>query len=348
MKSVNETTSRPFEFIIHTICWGMFFGFSLFFTQRDNGTIDWNASLHHSLVPASFFVIFYINYFLYIPRILFRNHLKQFLLLNLLTILVFAVLLRAWHGIYMPPPPQQFRPTPPVFIFYLRDIASLVFTVGLSVAIRMSIRWSEAEAARREAVKSRMEAELKSLRNQLNPHFLLNTLNNIYALIAFDTDKAQQAVQELSRLLRYVLYDNQEKYVPLCKEVGFICNYIELMRIRVTEDVDIETHFDIKPDSQTPIAPLIFISLIENAFKHGISPTNHSFIHISLTEKDGQVNCVIRNSNYPKNENDKSGSGIGLEQVQKRLELLYPGRYKWECNLSEDQKEYYSSITITT
>lgn len=212
----------------------------------------------------------------------------------------------------------------------------------------MSIRWSEAEAARREAVKSRMEAELKSLRNQLNPHFLLNTLNNIYALIAFDTDKAQQAVQELSRLLRYVLYDNQEKYVPLCKEVGFICNYIELMRIRVTEDVDIETHFDIKPDSQTPIAPLIFISLIENAFKHGISPTNHSFIHISLTEKDGQVNCVIRNSNYPKNENDKSGSGIGLEQVQKRLELLYPGRYKWKCNLSEDQKEYYSSITITT
>ena len=315
MKSVNETTSRPFEFIIHTICWGMFFGFSLFFTQRDNGTIDWNAFLHHSLVPASFFVIFYINYFLYIPRILFRNHLKQFLLLNLLTILVFAV---------------------------------LVFTVGLSVAIRMSLRWSEAEAARREAVKSRMEAELKSLRNQLNPHFLLNTLNNIYALIAFDTDKAQQAVQELSRLLRYVLYDNQEKYVPLCKEVGFICNYIELMRIRVTEDVDIETHFDIKPDSQTPIAPLIFISLIENAFKHGISPTNHSFIHISLTEKDGQVNCVIRNSNYPKNENDKSGSGIGLEQVQKRLELLYPGRYKWECNHSEDQKEYYSSITITT
>ena len=131
----------------------------------------------------------------------------------------------------------------------------------------MSIRWSEAEAARREAVKSRMEAELKSLRNQLNPHFLLNTLNNIYALIAFDTDKAQQAVQELSRLLRYVLYDNQEKYVPLCKEVGFICNYIELMRIRVTEDVDIETHFDIKPDSQTPIAPLIFISLIEKCIQ---------------------------------------------------------------------------------
>lgn len=347
MKPNSETTRRPFEFIIHAICWGMFFGFSLFFTQRDNGTIDWSAFFHHSLVPASFFIIFYINYFFYIPRILFRDHLKRFLLLNLLTIFVFAAFLRAAHGIYMPPPPREFRFAPPVYIFYLRDIASLIFTVGLSVAIRMSIRWSEAEAARREAVKSRMEAELKSLRNQLNPHFLLNTLNNIYALTAFDTEKAQQAIQELSRLLRYVLYDNQEKFVPLCKEVGFIRNYIELMRIRVTEDVDIETHFDIKPDSQTPIAPLIFISLIENAFKHGISPISHSFIHINLTEKDGKVSCIIRNSNYPKSENDKSGSGIGLEQVRKRLELLYPGRYEWKHHLSDDKKEYCSSITIT-
>jgi len=86
----------------------------------------------------------------------------------------------------------------------------------------MSARWGQAEAARREAEKSRTEAELKNLRNQLNPHFLLNTLNNIYALIAFDSDKAQQAVQELSKLMRYVLYDNQQNYVPLCKEVDFI------------------------------------------------------------------------------------------------------------------------------
>ena len=210
MKSVNET-HKPAIRVYHSYhLLGNVLSIRVFFTQRDNGTIDWNAFLHHSLVPASFFVIFYINYFLYTPYP-FSQSPKQFLLLNLLTILVFAVLLRAWHRHLHAPPPQQFRPIHLSSIFYLRDIASLVFTVGLSVAIRMSIRWSEAEAARREAVKSRTEAELKSLRNQLNPHFLLNTLNNIYALIAFDTDKAQQAVQELSRLLRYVLYDNQEK-----------------------------------------------------------------------------------------------------------------------------------------
>lgn len=161
----------------------------------------------------------------------------------------------------------------------------MIFMVGLSVAIRMSLRWSDTELARREAVKSRTEAELKNLRNQLNPHFLLNTLNNIYALTAFDTDKAQQAIQELSKLLRYVLYDNQENFVPLTKEVEFIRNYIELMRIRVSSQVKISTHFQIHPNSQSPVAPLLFISLIENAFKHGVSPTEPSFIDITLTEK---------------------------------------------------------------
>lgn len=184
--------------------------------------------------------------------------------------------------------------------FFVRDILSLIFTIGLSAAIRMSARWGQAEAARREAEKSRTEAELKNLRNQLNPHFLLNTLNNIYALIAFDSDKAQQAVQELSKLLRYVLYDNQQNYVPLCKEVDFIRNYIELMRIRLSGNVEVITQFDIQPDSRTEIAPLIFISLIENAFKHGISPTELSFIHILISENKEEIRCEIRNSYHPK------------------------------------------------
>ena len=128
----------------------------------------------------------------------------------------------------------------------------------------------------------------------------MNTLNNIYALIAFDSDKAQQAVQELSKLLRYVLYDNQQTYVPLCKEVDFIRNYIELMRIRLSANVQMSTQFDIHPNCQTLIAPLIFISLIENAFKHGISPTEASFIHIHISENDQEVICEIRNSNFPK------------------------------------------------
>lgn len=236
---------------------------------------------------------------------------------------------------------------PPKWIFILRDIFSMVLTVGLSAAIKMSGRWVQMDAARREAEKNRTEAELKNLRNQLNPHFLLNTLNNIYALIAFNTDKAQAAVQELSRLLRHVLYDNQQDFVTLDKEMDFIRNYIELMRIRLSANVTVETQIDIRPDSRTEIAPLIFISLIENAFKHGISPTEPSFIRIHFSESPGEVHCEITNSYHPKNETDKSGSGIGLEQVQKRLELTYPGRYNWQQGVSEDGKEYKSILVIS-
>lgn len=346
MKQTTDIPHRPLEVLIHITCWGLFFAFPLFFAQRTNGTINWKEFMHHCIFPVSSFVIFYLNYFLFIPYLLFRERSKQFLLVNLVTISVMTLGQRYLNNLIAPPPPNLDHPIPPQYIFYFRDMAGLIFSAGLSVAIRMSIRWSEAEAERQEAVKSRTEAELKNLRNQMNPHFLLNTLNNIYALIAFDTEKAQQAVQELSKLLRYVLYDNQQMFVPLAKEIDFIRNYIELMRIRVSPQVTIDTDFHIKPESQTPIAPLIFISLIENAFKHGISPTNPSFISISIAETEKEIRCTIRNSNYPKTRTDKSGSGIGLEQVSKRLELIYPNHYQWERHVSDNGKEYVSAIRI--
>ena len=118
------------------------------------------------------------------------------------------------------------------------------------------------------------------------------------------------------------------------------------MRIRLSANVTVETQIDVRADSRTEIAPLIFISLIENAFKHGISPTEPSFIHIHFCEKAGQVCCEITNSYHPKSQADKSGSGIGLEQVRKRLELTYPGQYEWNQGVSDDGKEYKSVLSI--
>ena len=345
MKQLTDNTHRSLEILIHTICWGLFFAFPLFFTQNNDGTINWKDFMFHCIVPTTLCIIFYLNYFVFIPHILFHEQTKRFIFINAIVIIILTFGLRYWNNMHCPPPPSH-RPMPPSYIFYLRDMASLIFSAGLSVAICMSKRWSQTEAERREAVKSRTEAELKNLRNQLNPHFLLNTLNNIYALITFDTDKAQQAVQELSKILRYVLYGNQQMVGPLGKEIDFIRNYIELLRIRISAQVDIQTNFNIKPKSQTPIAPLIFISLIENAFKHGISPVEPSYINISISEDNDKIECTIRNSNYPKTRADKSGSGIGLEQVRKRLELVYPGIYIWDNHLSDDGKEYFSNIII--
>lgn len=348
MKQPTNSRVRFAVVLTHIIGWGIIFGFPFFFINRGGEPIDWIGYIRRSGVPLSFCIVFYLNYFIFIPRYLFNERVQKFLLLNLTLIVLMSGGLHLWQTIMFVNdiPKTPHKNMPPGWIFFVRDMFSMVLTISLAAAIKMSIRWGQIEAARREAERSRTEAELKNLRNQLNPHFLLNTLNNIYALIAFDTDKAQQAVQELSRLLRHVLYDNQQTFVSLGKEMDFIRNYIELMRIRLSSNVVVETNIDISLDNRTEIAPLIFISLIENAFKHGISPTEPSFIRIAFSESNGEVRCEITNSYHPKAETDKSGSGIGLEQVSKRLELIYPGRYQWQHEVSKDKKEYSSRLVI--
>ena len=126
------------------------------------------------------------------------------------------------------------------------------------------------------------------------------------------TDKAQLAVLELSKMLRHMLYDNHQKFVPLQSEADFIRTDVELMRLRLARDVEVNVDVRVHPERGIQIAPLLFISLVENAFKHGISPTEPSFVSISLLEEDDCVCCIIRNSNFPKYGTDKSGSGIGL------------------------------------
>ena len=339
--------------LAHIIGWVIVFAFPFLMMSRSSGGMTWREYLQHgSIVPLSFLIVFYVNYFILIPHYLFAGYTRKFLLFNAVLVAVAASGSHLWQDFsfqFFGGEEPDTRPEgPPRWVFFIRDVLSMLLTISLSTALRMLQRWEQVEAARREAERARTEAELTNLRNQLNPHFLLNTLNNIYALIAFDADKAQAAVQELSRLLRHLLYDNRQERVTIDKEMDFIRNYIELMRIRLADNVSLETHFDIDRDRRTEIAPLIFISLIENAFKHGISPTKPSYIYISFSEDEHSVTCDIRNSCHPKTEADKSGSGIGLEQVRKRLELIYPGRYKWQQGPSTDGREYKSLLTIFT
>ena len=236
---------------------------------------------------------------------------------------------------------------PLIWWFIVRNATMLVLMTGFSVAIKTTVRWFEVDNERKELAKAKMEAELQNLKNQINPHFLLNTLNNIYALIEFNPPKAQQAVLDLSKMLRHLLYDNNKMYVPLQQEVNLMQNYIDLMRIRLPEHVKLSTDFVISETSGTLVSPLIFISLIENAFKHGVSGDKSSFIDISLKERtDGKLEFISRNSYYPKSESDKSGSGIGLELVRKRLELVYPSKYTWITEIEEDV--YFTKLIIDT
>ena len=214
-----------------------------------------------------------------------------------------------------------------------------------AISVRYFIRQSDLRKQLLEEKQRNTEAELAWLKNQLNPHFLFNTLNNISSLTQIDADEAQNSIGELSDLLRYALYETQQKEVSLCGEIAFMENYISLMALRCDKNVKITTHFDV-PDTARTIAPMLFLSPIENAFKHGVSSGKPSFIDISLTEENGFLVFSCQNSNHPKDSCDRSGSGIGIENMRKRLELMYTKRY--EMSQTVERGVYKLQIKIRT
>ena len=356
MTAMLEKDKNRYRYLLlHVLCWSVVIIAPLFFhSSEDTWAMVWTRYARSLGGPLSCMLVFYLNYLWIVPRFMLKKKdWKRFLMINFFVLILGLLLVDSWRWMGHQVLPDLVdlgnklpKRKPPRVSGYFYLVVWNILCIALAVAVRMYQRWQHLEEARKEAEAARAEAELSNLRNQLNPHFLLNTLNNIYALIAFDQNKAQMAVGELSKLLRHVLYENQQDFVPLCKEADFMRNYIELMKIRVTDNVKIDANINIQPNDSTPVAPLIFISLIENAFKHGISPQGKGNIKIDLNQSDGNITCEINNTCYPKRENDKSGSGIGLEQVGRRLELLYPDRYTWEKGKTEDGKEYYSKITI--
>ena len=338
--------SKYSGWLIHLTAWAVIFGMPLFVTSPDRPLMTGSEYLRFLLVPLSFMVVFYTNYFLLIERYLFTRQTGRFLGGNALLIAAVIVGLHLLFRYVLPPdaqhPPLP-RPWQDSVRFFAGNAALYLLVVGAGVAIRMTGGWYKAEAARQELEHSRTQAELQNLKSQLNPHFLFNTLNNIYSLIQIDADRAQQAVHDLSRMLRYVLYESSCHTVPLAAEVEFLRDYIELMRIRLPRHVEVGVSLPEEP-SPTPVAPLLFISLIENAFKHGTSNDGPSFIRIDIHERDGELVCRIRNSCFPKTASDRSGSGIGLKNLSKRLEMIYPQRHTFEYG--ERGGTYTASLRI--
>ena len=345
---------KPLPGIIHLAGWGILFGLPFFFAGHGQDSLTLERYVRFIIPPISFMLVFYVNYFLLVDRFLFNRKTGKFILSNTLLILVtFGSVDLFMRGLdfFFPKSPdfqvKHLQSFHNFFFFFFGHLTTYSLVAGLSVAIKMTNGWYKIEGLRNELERSRTEAELSNLKSQLNPHFLFNTLNNIYSLIAFSPEKAQEAVHELSRLLRYVLYDSSQPQVPLEKDLDFLRNYVELMRIRLSGLVKLD--INIQSDTQgLEIAPLLFISLVENAFKHGISNSQPSFVQLDIHVEESCVVCRIRNSYFPKDPNrDKSGSGIGLVNLQKRLELLYPQSYTFKQGLADDNT-YYTELIINT
>ena len=340
--------NKKLTIFLHVAFWGFMFLSPLTY-MRGTGVTVINY-LMNCVAPMLVMIVFYLNYLWLTPKYFVSGKHRYYLLINTILVTVLGVAQNYWmnyaHELFysVPPPPRHFTFLD-FIIFVLRDIFNLAIFSTMATALVLAFRWQHNEDARLEAEAARSDAELRNLRSQVNPHFLLNTLNNIYALTAIDQTRAQDAIMQLSQLLRHILYDNQEAEVPLKDEIKFLENYINLMKIRLSGNVDVRFDSNVsRPDLR--VAPLLVVSLVENAFKHGISPTEPSFVHVSLSTDNNQLVCRIENSNHPKTESDRSGHGVGLEQVQQRLDLSYDGQYEWEKGPSADGTTYLSKITL--
>ena len=297
--------------------------------------------------PLMLMTIYYTNFLWLTPNYYMTGRKKEFFIINICLILVISIGMRYWMSIArsMAEPDYLFDSIKEQLLYLFRDIFNLSLSATVATTIKLSTHWQFAEEARLKAEAAHAEAELKSLRSQINPHFLLNTLNNIYALTAIDTERAQEAIQQLSKMLRYLLYDTQQLSVNIKDEIQFLENYVNLMKIRLPDTVKVS--FDVECENdQISVVPLISMSLVENAFKHGVSPTVESFIRVQIISNEHQVVCNIENSNHPKSSKDRSGHGIGLQQVQRLLDLAYPDSYTWQRGLSPDGTTYFSRICI--
>ena len=329
--------------------WLMLFLSPLMFSHEQ--TISFVRVAAFSIFPLCMMTVFYTNYLWLVPRYYIAHEERFYWIFNMIMILVLAVLMQLWMHLLHPLFPDDGRPHPePSFLkqllFVARNIFNLSVVLFIATSMEISSRWHQMEDERIEMEAARKEAELANLRSQINPHFLLNTLNNIYALTAFDTEKAQKAIMELSKMLRHMLYDNQQNMVNLKEEIQFIGNYVNLMKLRLPQNVEVRFHSNYPEPCNIQVAPLIFISLVENAFKHGVSPTEKSFIDINISAEKDLLTCEIKNSNYPKTQQDRSGHGIGLQQVERRLNLSYPQRHTWKKGITDNGKQYYSKIEI--
>ena len=243
-------------------------------------------------------------------------------------------------------PPREFRrhrQRPPAFMGEHDIVAVVVLFLmfGMNIGVKLFFKNRNDQKKLANLQKKNLEQQLEYLKYQINPHFFMNTLNNIHALVDIDPEKAKDTILELSKMMRFILYEGDKSGVPLTREFDFIRHYIALMQLRYTDKVDIRVDLPNEaPDKTVP--PLMLISFIENAFKHGISYQHPSFVHIKIAISDEHLSFTCRNSKAEKSNQEKGG--VGLTNVKQRLRLLYDNNYT--LKIQNQPESYNVELTI--
>lgn len=371
----NTESTNLVELLVLGLIWLVIFASPVIILDG-NGNVKWDMVFETWKRLFPFLVLSLLNHFILVPFLFFRNMTRYFAI-TLVIIVLFSLSL-SWMqgtslGLRQPqsdrpmtlnwpphkpgmedenrlPPPDGDRMgpkrNPPVNLPpFLNTFIIALLIMGFDTGIRAIFKGSKTEKEKEILEKEKVKSELAFLRNQISPHFFMNTLNNIHSLIDLDTQGAKDAIIRLSKLMQHLLYDSEMETIPLQDEIAFIQSYIELMKLRFTEKVrvSLEIHSD---ESGVNIPPLLFTSLLENAFKFGVSYKEKSFIDISLVTRGDKLIFKIANSIIPgrKQIQNPATSGIGLYNTRKRLDLLYSNHYK--MNVSDTDGVFLVTLIL--
>lgn len=348
MFKFQSISDKKIAVALHAIAWIIVIIIPLYLNNAFSGG-NLNRLYQFYVHTFSAAIVFYVGYLWLIPQFFLRDRKAAyfFILFGLILSTYFLTSFINDTVLFDPVQDAKFREAfkklaegentrPPMkaFGFFNHILASVLisgFAMGLGVMEKLKLN----EKKQKELEKEKLHSELAFLKNQVSPHFFFNTLNNIYSLIGIDGPTAQESVLKLSKLMRYLLYESEHGETMMSHEIDFMNNYIDLMKLRLSPRVELQIDFPTE-FSDFSIPPLLFVPFIENAFKHGITYRDLSFIHIAMKIEDGRISFISENSIGKSSQTgDLQHSGIGLENVRKRLALLFPGSHELKIENSE-------------
>jgi two-component system sensor histidine kinase AlgZ len=335
------TLHRKREVLLHTAFWAAYLSFIInHITSYQAGPqIHWGRVLLASLISVSYLMVLsYLNYLYLIPIFLLKKKIGGFIITF---VACFAALTLIRVGIetlaFGKSWETQSAARAQIIIQSTISDLFIVLFIGL---LRFASDWVEFDTHRRQLETEKLNAELKFLKAQVNPHFLFNTLNNLYYLSTIKSDTAPLVISKLSEVMRYMIYESNHEKIELTKEIEYMQHYIGLERLRLREGAPLE--FEVIGRTDMLISPLILITFLENAFKHGISNSNDQcWIKARLEVDKTRLVYTIANSKIKTVSYPVDGEGIGLNNVKRRLDLSYPGKHKLHI---DDQEDSYSVI----
>jgi LytS/YehU family sensor histidine kinase len=326
---------KTLEPTIHIAIWIVLFLFPAIFIFNEDGSGE-DLFTHFWLPLILTATVFYLNYFFWVEKWFLSKKKMLFVIANFLLIFLFVYLkfeITSWFII--PHDHSRKGGSPPEALKYYVDILMFIAPVIFAIAVQSGKRMVHIELMKKENEMIRLQSELQYLRYQLQPHFFFNSLNTIYSTVDSSPEEAKRAVHSLGKLMRYLLQKSDQATVTLSEEVDFLAKYIELMTLRLTDKTTVQTDFPpILPNVR--LSPLLFISIVENAFKHGVSATQPSRISFILECSESEIYFTAENTSFPKKQTISNRTGTGIMNLKKRLALLYPGRHSFTTEMEGD------------